>query len=459
MNMVFAFCGSDTRLQGSVLRLRKKNADPRADTFAPAPIQDSFLFLRDVVRPRAACCCRMCADESDGPRAASSSICARELLVLGELVHVEAEFLEELHGACLPLRPPERKHRVLDTGVCYGWLLPDLCHIPPSLLSAPSRLTAPAQAQHRLLSIEIKPKSCILPRADCVRSENAVKASVSRFRQVWTALLLRLRWALMCKQPARMMQVTKLKAGTISHVSRYDPLHLFSSDLVQVTMALARLLDHPQNNLEIRSLDARGADGDEGCALGQVEPVTLTRRSRAQQDQYLADALGLSYRDGAGAASGSASGGAAGSEYGAAGVGETALCQIVAELLAHCGVLGCIKSLQALDAWDIENIAAMHAIVAEGGGAGRCGSEQEVLSRDGEATARALRRAAGGAELPDESLWAACIDDFLLAQVLAVPPPCSAACGPASMRLPAASSGLRVGTPGVCAPQATSHEP
>ena len=186
MNIVVAYSGPDTRLQGSVLRLRKRSAtgSADADSFAPAPIQDSFVFLRDVVRPRAVCRCPACSDTYVGARSASESICARELLVLGELLHVKKAFLEELHETCLPHRPPERTHRDLDTGACHGWLLPDLAYIPAPLLPRSISAAAPTRAWHRVLSIEIKPKSCVLPRADRVRPQNVVKTAVSRFRQV-----------------------------------------------------------------------------------------------------------------------------------------------------------------------------------------------------------------------------------------------------------------------------------
>jgi len=185
MNIVVAYGGPDARLQGSVLRLRKRSATASADAdgFAPAPIRDSFLFLRDVVRPRAVCHCPACGGASSGARGATESICTRELLVLGELLHVEEAFLQELHETCLPHRPPVRTHRDLDTGACHGWLLPDLAYLPAPLLPRFSSAAAPTRARQRVLSIEIKPKSCVLPRADRVRPQNAVKTSVSRFRQ------------------------------------------------------------------------------------------------------------------------------------------------------------------------------------------------------------------------------------------------------------------------------------
>jgi len=409
MNIVVAYCGADARLQGSVLRLRKRSADRCADDFAPAPIEESYAFLRDEVEPRVACGCRTCSGGvADGAR-----LCSSELLVRGALVEVAEPFLRELSRACAPHRPAARANRVLDTASRRGWLLPDLSYIPPALLGCGT--TSPAR--HPLvLSVEIKPKSCVLPPPALVRPQHAIKTRVSRFQ---------------------MMQTTKLQTGKVPRVSRYDPLDLFSSQQKLVEKALADLLDQPQNNLYLRAwrvppphararCDLRGqteaaengatedwsqADAVDNVVDGNAHNTsyfTLTGDRKAERNRLLEevfDVVGLSGEGqaelGAGGRDSMGLETRAGDEMAA---GEKAFCRMVASVLRDCGVLSVVEHLQRLDAWDIENIAPMHDYVTK--------SESGAAVEERECRAWAP----GGEELPDVGRWRQCRDDFLVAQ-------------------------------------------
>ena len=98
--------------------------------------------------------------------------------------------------------------RKLDTQARHGWLLPDLAHLPRHLVPrTPAHSHTRDAAPPRVLSVEIKPKSGVLPCATVVSPDKAIKATVSRFQ---------------------MMQRTKMHQGKVAHLSGYDPLQLFS---------------------------------------------------------------------------------------------------------------------------------------------------------------------------------------------------------------------------------------
>ena len=157
------------------------------------------------------------------------------------------------------------------------------------------------------------------------------------------------------------------------------------------------------------------------------------------------------------------------------GQGERLFCEVVASVLAESSVLDCIRDLQRLDAWDIENIAPMHAFLAseqgspparssrsrqgtqaaqtrpqsnkqpqistvtetgerEGGvwvagGAGGSEAREEMTCdarEEQEERERECRgRAPGGRLLPHVSHWHQCVQDFLVAQVTTCYPPLS----------------------------------
>jgi hypothetical protein len=411
MNIVVAYCGADAQLQGSVLRLRKRSADLSADDFAPPPIEESFAFLCEMVEPRIARFgCRACGGDGAGGHAAGASLCSSELLVRGALVEVAEPFLLELSRMCAPHRPAARTHRDLETASRRGWLLPDLSYIPPSLLVG---CDANSPARRPLaLSVEIKPKSCVLPRMALVRPQHAIKSRVSRFR---------------------MMQTTKLKTGKVPCASNYDPLDLFSSQEERVEKALADLLDQPQNNLYLRAYsvhEARarralpgqaesedlegGTQGalaaDDGSISGNAHNTscfTLSGDRKTERNillQEIFDVQGLA-SEGAGISNEGRDGvGLEAQAGGEMAAGETAFCRFVARLLLDCGVLSVVEHLQHLDAWDIENIAPIHKYLTK--------SDRGEAVEESECRAQAP----GGFELPAVGQWRQSCDDFLVAQ-------------------------------------------
>eukprot|EP00850_Spirogloea_muscicola_P001139 SM000004S15009 [mRNA] locus=s4:705433:708161:- [translate_table: standard] len=80
------------------------------------------------------------------------------------------------------------------------------------------------------ICVEIKTKCGFLPSAATNAPGNAVKRCTSRFA---------------------MHQHLKLAQGKLDHLSKYDPLDLFSGSAPRVAAALDALLDTPQNNLHV----------------------------------------------------------------------------------------------------------------------------------------------------------------------------------------------------------------
>ncbi len=214
---------------------------PQSVTAPPPPIEASFFFLRDVVLPRmlvgggGVSVGGGGSSERDGCGGCEAGAGVRGgeghavgggggeagFVVLGELVETGEEFLLELARRTSQHRPPARMHREMDTSAARAWLLPDLSYIPPALHPPP--LTLDPQPLERsdgglrqhtsayvsaldpqplersdgtdggsqkknsramVLSVEIKPKSAVLPPAHLLRPEHRIKASVSRFRML-----------------------------------------------------------------------------------------------------------------------------------------------------------------------------------------------------------------------------------------------------------------------------------
>ena len=156
--------GTDPRLLGHVLRLRKKERTscntstahlappPQSVTAPPTPIEASFFFLRDVVLPRMLVGggsserdgCGGCEAGARGAGGQGHALKGGRggagFVVLGELVETGEEFLLELARRTAPLRPPARMHREINTSAARAWLLPDLSYIPPALHPQPLTL-------------------------------------------------------------------------------------------------------------------------------------------------------------------------------------------------------------------------------------------------------------------------------------------------------------------------------
>jgi hypothetical protein len=227
-NLVVAYGGEDARWQGTVLRIRKKKyGTPAAGLPLDAPVGENAcersreFLLREVVQ-----------------RIGS------EFVLPGAIVDVDRTFLEDIQTACLPMRPEDRVQvSGIDTKAGAAWLLPDLCS--PNALSGEDQRTC-------FLSVEIKPKSSVLP--DAAQVSHAVKSEVSRFV---------------------MMQISKVKAGKAERASSYDPLDLFSGESARMQRAVYGLLREPQNNLAIRGWAGGCGSGAHG-AVGAVQMENVT---------------------------------------------------------------------------------------------------------------------------------------------------------------------------------------
>lgn len=115
--------------------------DPGKETWC----EESFMYMKETFSP----------------------IVRKDLLFVGRLVAVGARFLSELASICQPMRPSQRLSLEIDTDARSGWLMPDLSTLP--------------RIKSGVVAVEIKPKSCVLPRAQQVCQEHACKAEVSAY--------------------------------------------------------------------------------------------------------------------------------------------------------------------------------------------------------------------------------------------------------------------------------------
>ncbi|KAG7671825.1 hypothetical protein Ndes2526B_g07265 [Nannochloris sp. 'desiccata'] len=118
-------------------------------------------------------------------------------------------------------------------GAPQGVVMPDVTLLPlPSPPSPPPPSSSPKQ-QHLpcTICIEIKPKYGSITKCNTIHpEEKELKHSTSRYQ---------------------LHQLLKRDQGTISTVSSYDPLDLFSGKTDRMEKALCSLLENPQNNLNI----------------------------------------------------------------------------------------------------------------------------------------------------------------------------------------------------------------
>jgi inositol-pentakisphosphate 2-kinase len=201
-NLIVSYKSDNIGFKDKVLRLTKKPRKSDRDSHVHVASNKShsclaaFHFTNNIIAP-------LLFPRSD-------------LLLLGRLVSVTGPFLAELSTMCEPSRPHHRLGLEIDTNAKEAWLLPDLCCLPGINSS--------------VMSIEIKPKSCVLASREHVRDEHADKSRVSRYA---------------------MMQYWKRKQGHVDHFSAYDPLDLFAHDKAKMRRAIRHLLLQPQNNLRI----------------------------------------------------------------------------------------------------------------------------------------------------------------------------------------------------------------
>mmetsp|Transcript_8444 Transcript_8444/g.28329 ORF Transcript_8444/g.28329 Transcript_8444/m.28329 type:complete len:419 (-) Transcript_8444:11-1267(-) len=308
MNLVMAYIGDKEGLQGKVLRLRKAPIDSD-ESFKCASIEESYAFLQ-----------RQQFSKLDG------SCLPRGLLVL-----VSRDFLASVKSSCHGLRPAHRLTRDLDLTARSGWLLPDLVSVPKELLVG-SKV---------FLGIEIKPKCGTLPDRKLLSSATAIKAQVSRYR---------------------MMQYEKLRTGKITSISSYDPLDLFSGDLLRMQTAVRNMMQDPQNVFRV------------WVCSGPSSAIRHLGSEEELREVLGSPGLSRSWES------------------------EEDFCRLFAKVVQHSKVLVRIRELQALDALDIENIYHMH----------RCLANPDEYSE-------ADARSSAPAKLPPVGDWDRLIEEYLIA--------------------------------------------
>ncbi|KAF9428374.1 Inositol-pentakisphosphate 2-kinase [Podila epigama] len=141
---------------------------------------------------------------------------------VGQLVPVKLTqtFLKDLTAVIEPLRPKDRRHRVIDLTQQCGFLALD-----HSMFMFHSR-------KYSTACVEIKPKWCFLPRPDSpfIDDSESVKKRVCRF----------------C-----MYQHSKVWEKKVDSVSEYCPLQLCTREPHWVRNALLGLSRSPQNNMRL----------------------------------------------------------------------------------------------------------------------------------------------------------------------------------------------------------------
>ncbi|CAM6117342.1 unnamed protein product [Calypogeia fissa] len=224
-NIVLAYRGDDPELTGKVLRLRKvlNNDKSVGNVIKSAPVLSreeqtvwtewpdlvsattiaelNHAYARDVLRP-------LLGEEHVDP---------------GTLVHIESSFIEALGCHIDSMRPTWRAESgSLEVLTGVGLLISDHTYFPTP--------AGTVEASSATISVELKPKCGFLPSTTFITEEDSIKKSLSRFT---------------------MHQQLKFHQGKIDHISKYDPLDLFSGTRDGILKAIEALFETPQNNLRI----------------------------------------------------------------------------------------------------------------------------------------------------------------------------------------------------------------
>lgn len=220
VNLVLAYCGKSPDFVGKVLRIRKVPRNGSEYNGDSALTTHECLLWGElegiVSEPTREIIDQLYVQQVMCPLLGSKHVDA------GIRVLVSREFLEAVENKVLCQRP---SWRVDDSKVnprCDSVLLITDHSIFPHVSGI--------NKDDFCVSVEIKPKCGFLPISQFIAPENAVKRSITRFE---------------------MYQALKLNQGKISHISKYDPLDLFSGSKDRVQNAMKSLLMTPQNNFRV----------------------------------------------------------------------------------------------------------------------------------------------------------------------------------------------------------------
>ncbi|XP_022880009.1 inositol-pentakisphosphate 2-kinase-like [Olea europaea var. sylvestris] len=243
VNLVLAYCGKSPDFVGKVLRIQKVPRNGSAYNGHSALTTHECLLwgvlegldsepTREIIE-------QLYVQQVMCPLLGSKHVDA------GIRVLVSREFLEAVENKVLCQRPSRRVHDAKVNPLCDSVLLITDHSIFPHVSGIIKN--------DFCLSVEIKPKCGFLPILEFIAPENAVKTSISRFE---------------------MYQALKMNQGKISHISKYDPLDLFSGSKDRVHNAMKSLLMTPQNNFRVflnGSLIFGGLGGAADCTTCMVD--------------------------------------------------------------------------------------------------------------------------------------------------------------------------------------------
>ncbi|KAI2802260.1 hypothetical protein BLOT_010453 [Blomia tropicalis] len=142
-----------------------------------------------------------------------------------KLIRLSTSQLEQIRSIVFDKRPAFRMNKsISDCG--YALLMPDYCCIPKSITHS---LLDPIGGT---LSIEIKPKQGFLSFIDAFNGDSSleIKSKVCRFG---------------------MSQFVKLEKGSITSISSYCPINLFSGCRQRALQSISSLIENPQNNFRV----------------------------------------------------------------------------------------------------------------------------------------------------------------------------------------------------------------
>lgn len=158
-----------------------------------------------------------------------------------QLIKLNESQIETINQLVRDKRPSFRLDKTISNSDTYALLLPDYCCLPKSLRQFSS--AGP------VISVEIKPKQGFLPDAGLLIDELKIKSQVCRY----------------C-----LAQFHKLKKRSISRISNYCPLDLFSGCPKRMSTAISSLIEAPQNNFRVfRDIHLAYAD-ETNTSLTQV---------------------------------------------------------------------------------------------------------------------------------------------------------------------------------------------
>ncbi|KAL1351641.1 hypothetical protein HN51_015535 [Arachis hypogaea] len=219
VNLVLAYNGSNPSFVGKVMRIRKAPKNSKHGLKSNITVTAHELLLWKDVNELVSSSEKDIIDQLYVEHV-MMPLLGSKYVDAGVHVLVSRKFLESIEKIVISQRPVWRVDAAqIDKQCDFGLLMSDHSVFPHD-----------SQGSKPCISVEIKPKWGFLPQSKFVSEGNAIKTRVTRFE---------------------MHQALKLHQGTISELSQYNPLDLFSGSKERIRKAIKDLFITPQNNFRV----------------------------------------------------------------------------------------------------------------------------------------------------------------------------------------------------------------